>query len=1156
MTLTRLLCSSLRYHWRMHLAVCCGVVVATAVLTGALLVGDSMRGSLRDLTLDRLGRIDDVLVAPRFFREQLVDETAGQADFKQHFAEAEPAIITRGTLLSPHGKGPLPSTGVNVIGCDERFWSMCDGAKADLPVGRKVALSRALADDLGVAAGDAVILRVRPPGAIPADTTLGKKNDTIQSHRMIVASVLADEGPHKGPARFALRPSQIYPRNAFVSLAWLQGKLDRPGMVNAMLVAADGVGSDKSRATAGSRAILQRILRPNTVDYGIRVERSPQGYVNITSDRMLISPVAEQEIVDSLAGFDIRPVLAYLANTISCKGKTVPYSTIAAIDFVPDTGGKDPDSRIFRDVDGNPIATLAADEIVLNQWTADRLGAKPGDTVELTYFRPHSNSVDYQEETKKFRLAAVAAMSGAAVARDLVPRVEGITDEATMAGWNPPFPFDASRIGDADEHYWDKYGPTPKAFVSLAQGRRLWGNRFGETTSLRVTEKHNANSKPNFAAKKIQESLNFDAAAMGFVFQPVKQQGLAASRGATSFEALFIGFSFFIVAAAVLLVGLLFRLGIDNRAEELGILAALGLRRRRIVRLFLAEGLVVAALGGVLGAAAGALYAKLMIDSMNTLWVAAIVVPFMRLHVTFASLAIGAVGGTVVAAIAVLLSVWRIGLHSPRRLMAGQIENTTPRIHRPQAARGFKAKTLAAILILAAPAALILGSVGQEFQAGAFFAAGAILLIVLLLAVWKLLRRWAAGRLIVPRRGNVLRLAAAGVARRPGRSTLAIGLIASAFFLIVAVGAFRQDPSGEKPNLNSSNGGFSLFVQTELPLYHDLGNPSARKNLGFTAAELQLLDRCKIFSLRVHGGDDASCLNVYRPGQPRLLGLPDALIRRGGFVWADLPETDSKSYRYKKNPWRAIEGKRRLGIPVVLERNTAKYSLHVGGLRSTFKIENEQGRPLDVQIAGLLAASLFQGDLLMQENDLLWQYPNTTGYGVFLVDIPQDSEYEKNVVIVQTALRRVLEDYGATVETTGQRLATLAVVQNTYLSTFQSLGGLGLLLGTFGLAAVLMRNMVERRGELALLRAVGLRRSLLARMVAYENCMLLLGGLGCGITAAMLAVLPHLISGEAVVPWGWLLLTTIRVAIFGILAGMVAFWIVISSPLMKALRQE
>ncbi|MDL1878456.1 hypothetical protein FBQ85_25335, partial [Cytophagia bacterium CHB2] len=66
--------SSLIYYWRLHLAVLLGAAVATAVLTGALLVGDSVRGSLRDLTLERLGRIDYALLSERFVREDLTND--------------------------------------------------------------------------------------------------------------------------------------------------------------------------------------------------------------------------------------------------------------------------------------------------------------------------------------------------------------------------------------------------------------------------------------------------------------------------------------------------------------------------------------------------------------------------------------------------------------------------------------------------------------------------------------------------------------------------------------------------------------------------------------------------------------------------------------------------------------------------------------------------------------------------------------------------------------------------------------------------------------------------------------------------------------------------------------------------------------------------
>ena len=103
----------------------------------------------------------------------------------------------------------------------------------------------------------------------------------------------------------------------------------------------------------------------------------------------------------------------------------------------------------------------------------------------------------------------------------------------------------------------------------------------------------------------------------------------------------------------------------------------------------------------------------------------------------------------------------------------------------------------------------------------------------------------------------------------------------------------------------------------------------------------------------------------------------------------------------------------------------------------------------------------------------------------------------------------------AQVQTTAARLITFFAVQNTYLSTFRSLGGLGLLLGTFGLAAAQLRSMVERRGELALMQACGFRRRRLSQLILIETAALLVAGLAIGSLAAIVVLLPHLLAGGA-----------------------------------------
>ena len=88
MTFGRLLWRNLLGHWRGNLAVLLGVAVGAAVLTGALLVGDSLRGSLRDLTLRQLGWVDHVLVSQRFVQQELADHLGAE--------RVCPAIVLQG----------------------------------------------------------------------------------------------------------------------------------------------------------------------------------------------------------------------------------------------------------------------------------------------------------------------------------------------------------------------------------------------------------------------------------------------------------------------------------------------------------------------------------------------------------------------------------------------------------------------------------------------------------------------------------------------------------------------------------------------------------------------------------------------------------------------------------------------------------------------------------------------------------------------------------------------------------------------------------------------------------------------------------------------------------------------------------------------------
>ncbi len=272
---------------------------------------------------------------------------------------------------------------------------------------------------------------------------------------------------------------------------------------------------------------------------------------------------------------------------------------------------------------------------------------------------------------------------------------------------------------------------------------------------------------------------------------------------------------------------------------------------------------------------------------------------------------------------------------------------------------------------------------------------------------------------------------------------------------------------------------------------------------------------------RLRPGDDTSCLNLYQPANPRMLGVRDVFAQSGRFRFsASLAETEAE----RANPWlllaRTYPDE---AIPVIADANSLAYVLHKA-LGDDIEVTGG-GAVRRLRVVAALRDSLFQRELLIAESAFVRIFPEQEGYRFLLAETPSGRTAE-----VTSAIEGGLAPFGADVMPSADRLAEFHRVENTYLATFQMLGGLGLVLGTVGLATVLLRNVVERRRELALFRAVGYEPRHVRVMLLSESVSLLVAGLVIGAVAAAVATIPTLLERGGRVPMsatGLLLLTSV-----------------------------
>lgn len=1116
---------NLTYYWRTNLAVILGVATAVAVLAGALLVGDSVRASLRDLALARLGKTDLVVTASGFFRERLADDLQSHDQFAANFDGACPIIALEAVVTRDENNAR--AGGVQVYGVDERFWKF-HGANTQTPEGNDVLVSQALAQELGAKQGDTLILRIEKPSAIPAESLHGRKDDLGRTVRLTMREAL----PAASLGEFSLRPQQGSVRAIFVELKKLQKNLEQDDKANVILLAAKNANSQSAQIAA-------QILKDKfaLADFGLKLRAlEQQRTISLESDGAVINDTLADVIsrAPNTLGLKTTQVLTYLANTIRLGAREIPYSLIAAIDRQSIPGLTDAQDTAF---------------IVLNDWAAEDLGAKVNDEVEFDYYlwEPEGRLVT---KTARLRVAAITPMQGVAADRNLAPDYPGITDTDSLADWDPPFPIDLNRVRPKDEEYWKQYRTTPKAFIPIAVGQELWGSRFGKLTSIRLAPRDPSDLSGARDALERQLRAALDPIQMGFAIQPVKEQSLQSSRGATDFGEYFTYFSFFLVVSALLLTTLFFRLGVEQRLREIGLLRAMGFSIKQVRSLFLREGLVLAAIGSGIGLIGAVAYGALMMFGLRTWWVGAVGTTLLELRLTSQSLLIGSLAGIVTALVCVWWTLRSLRASSPRSLLAGSIEEGVRSsgfsrffLFRKLPPKG--GTTNVAVFGVLGIALLIAAAMKLIGQVGGFFGAGASLLIAILF-FWSAWLRSDKKRTIQGQGAWPLtRMGFRNATTRPGRSVLCIALIASAAFIIVSVDAFRRDDKAAALDKKSGNGGYLLMAESLLPIIHDPASQQGREEMNL---DNDSMAGVKITRFRLRPGDDTSCLNLYQPRNPRILGAPDGFISESRFAFQS---SLAKTAEEKANPWALLNANLGEGVvPVAADANSLTYVLHLK-LGDELTINASDGAPARLRVVAALADSVFQGELLMSEANFKKLFPDREGYRFFLIDGAPEKSSE-----IAATLEDKLSDFGFDAIGTEEKLAGFHQVENTYLSTFQTLGGLGLLLGTLGLATVLLRNVLERRRELALMRAVGYRPSHLSLMVIAENALLLGCGLLTGVLCALLAIIPALVARGGRLSAMSLGLLLLAVLLTGLAASLVAVRAVIRSPLLPALRAE
>ncbi len=1065
-----------------------GLMVGTAIISASLVVGDTMRYLFEVETYRSLGEVDHEIYGAGptgetlFFDEAVWEAVRARLSGVEGIEAVAPAVLASVSVFNPRTQLAEPSvtlTGLNSTLMRASPFGDLDGGGfyTDSLAPGEVALNSRLADGLEARRGDVVTIALGAPNATNPTT-----QETIRVD-CTVAKIVQERGLY-GKANYGQRKA------LFIELSAAQEMLRRPGQINRILVSSEGdmyAGEAWSpRVNRSIREALDEAVGMREV--GLRIELD-QGALGLSS---------------SLGYFPSDYALPLVRGGGAAGARALSVSLVA-----------------LESVNGAPSGGALL--VGLNTSDPDYPSIDEG----AAYLLPESAAA--------LNATNGSLLSVSAVGMDGASRALNLTVSVLPPGVEVPLPAElaARALGFV--------GP------STAQGIITGGAYGAEMISqMRVygLDSSALQTISVAAASELDERVR--AEDVGLSVHDVKHDALKLAReGGDAIGEIFMIFSVFAIIAGVVLIINIFVMLSEERRSEMGMARAVGMLRRHLVRMFMFECTIYVFLASAVGALAGLGMGHLLVmafgvifaggsqlplyfrwESVLTAFCAGVLITFTTIYIASRRASriniIRAIRripeprgaratksdvqyGSLMLASGILLTSFAAAGKVAWAWLAGPgfiFLGLGALVHKWVSIRAAMTFSSVAILVwVFNPVPLPLVSEAMTEGAGLdmFVVSGVFLVLagvlavifnsdLILAALQRFLGRHRAAR-------ATLKTAISYPMDRKARTGMTLAMFALIIFTVTVIAMIAAMQASMMENMRAEqSGGYEIigFASPSAPL-NDLTEETLPAQLrGMDIRQLQTLSAAvvAVVGYDARGGGVGAGVGPSVPAGGRfaqLYGAGEEFLERNGFP---LEERD-KNYTSDRECWRALATNKSLCIidgtrlrPAAIQAGPSfggpAPGAYVGGSVTVTDLQG-QNRTRALKVIGVMRQMYFFQGIVVQREMVEREYGGVER--LLLVDLGPGEDADA----ATKDFKRAFLDNGLVALDINAIMEYLTTAVTNVMYLMEGFLAIGLLIGIAGIGILSYRNVIERRQQIGMMRAIGYTRRMVAGAFLIET---------------------------------------------------------------------